>query len=634
MIAVALGVLVLWGAVAISYGRVLDAPFIFDDAATILSNPSITRLWPLFGDDGHDGPLRPTPNRPTSARPLVNLSFAINYYFGRFEPAGYRGVNIGLHALSALLLWAIVYRTLRLERFQPRFGGAEGIVAFAAALVWAVHPLNTESVAYVTQRTESMMAFFYLATLYASIRYWAADCRFGRIAWLVLAIVSGALGMLCKEMMASAIAMVLLYEWMFISGSLGRALRRSWPLYVGLALGWLPIVAINYHGPRTPLAGFHLGVPAHVWWLTQTEVLLRFIGLAFWPWPLVIHYEVPYLRTLGDAWPWAVPAAIGIVGCAWLVWRGSAIGYVGVWVLAVLSPTLLIPLPGETMAERRMYLPLATIVPLVASGIYAAMRWLAGRMAARGGKPLAPRVALTATMCATCILSVILGAVTTVRLGAYRDEVSIWQDAVIHQPHDPLVQVNLGTSLAKVGRQQEAMQHLEEALQLDPDPAHDHFSHAHFNLGKALAELGRPDEALAHYELAVKSSPNFADAEYNLGLALSEAGRTSEAIDHFAKAVRIRPDFPAAHNNLAIALASTGKAADAIPHFEEALKSEPDSEGYANLAFAYALAGKAPQAIATAQKAVELARAQNKSSLADEIDAWLRSYRARFVPRN
>src|SRR3954453_1125347 len=104
MLFVALGVVVLCGAVLLLYGRTLHAPFIFDDAATVLTNPSILKLWPLFGDGLHDGPLRPTANRPTSARPLVNLSLAINYHFGRFEPAGYRGVNIALHAVSALLI--------------------------------------------------------------------------------------------------------------------------------------------------------------------------------------------------------------------------------------------------------------------------------------------------------------------------------------------------------------------------------------------------------------------------------------------------------------------------------------------------------------------------------------------------
>src|SRR5207237_8334211 len=126
-----------------------------------------------------------------------------------------------------------------------------GIRSGAAALVWAVSPLTTESVAYITQRTESMMGFFYLATLYASLRYWSAKSRPGRAAWLVLATVTGVLGMLSKEMMASAIAVVLLFERTFITGSFRRALKASWPLYLGLALGWIPILAINIHGPRT-----------------------------------------------------------------------------------------------------------------------------------------------------------------------------------------------------------------------------------------------------------------------------------------------------------------------------------------------------------------------------------------------
>lgn len=162
-------VAVLAFSIGVIYVPVLNVPLIFDDVDTIIRNESITAIWPLVGTDTHPGPLNPQPNVPTAARPLVNLSFAINYKFGQLDPVGYHAVNAILHFLSAMLLWAIVRRTLRLPYFAGRFEAAADSLAFAVANIWALHPLQTETVIYATQRTELMMAFFYLATIYCSL---------------------------------------------------------------------------------------------------------------------------------------------------------------------------------------------------------------------------------------------------------------------------------------------------------------------------------------------------------------------------------------------------------------------------------------------------------------------------------
>ena len=162
-----------------------------DDEISIIKNPSIVSLWPLIGTAEQPGPLAPPADLPTSARPLVNYSFALNYHWGGLNPVGYHVVNVAIHFLTACLLWAVVRRTLRLEYFGGKFARDAGWVAFAVTLVWAVHPLQTEAVIYTTQRTELMMALFYLATLYCSLRYWelaampAVQAR--RSAWLWLA---------------------------------------------------------------------------------------------------------------------------------------------------------------------------------------------------------------------------------------------------------------------------------------------------------------------------------------------------------------------------------------------------------------------------------------------------------------
>ena len=210
-----LGMLVLGVAVFVVYYPAVHGPFIFDDFDTIVDNPSIRQLWPLVGSGENSGPLNPPETSPAHGRPFVNLALAVNYAFGGHDPYGYRVVHMFVHLLSAMLLWVIVARTLRLDYFEGRFDRFAEPLSFAAALVWALHPLNTESVVYVTQRTELMMGMFYLVTLYCSMRYWATERSGWRTTYVVLATLACVSGMLCKEMMASAPAMVLLYERTF-----------------------------------------------------------------------------------------------------------------------------------------------------------------------------------------------------------------------------------------------------------------------------------------------------------------------------------------------------------------------------------------------------------------------------------
>jgi len=252
-----LGAVVGIGAVLfVVYFGVLDAPFVYDDEITIESNSSIARLWPLVGDGRNPGPLNPAKNLPTAGRPLVNLSFAFNYWWGKLEPAGYRALNLAIHYLSAMLLMVIVRRTLRLPYFGGRLAGSAAPLAMATAVLWAVHPLNTEAVAYITQRTELLMAFCFLGTLYAAMRYWEANGRHAggsprsipatlSAVWLAIAVLACAAGMASKEVMVAAPIVVLMYEWTFMRGSVREIGRRSWRLYVGLAATWLLLWALN-----------------------------------------------------------------------------------------------------------------------------------------------------------------------------------------------------------------------------------------------------------------------------------------------------------------------------------------------------------------------------------------------------
>src|ERR1700733_13058079 len=249
---------VLCGGVWLVYASALHAPLIFDDASSIVSNTSIVRLWPPIGDKQHPGPL----NLPTAeadyGRPLVNLSLALNYHFGKLDPFGYHVFNLIIHILCALLLWRIIHRLLCLKYFPQDFAAAAEMLGFLAALLWGLHPLNTESVQYITQRSEEMYALFYLAAIYSGLRYWTTTSRPQKHLWLILASLSCLMGAACKEMIVTAPAMLLLLERTFIVDSFSSAIKKSWRLYLALLLSWILLFVLEATGPRAQNTGFHL----------------------------------------------------------------------------------------------------------------------------------------------------------------------------------------------------------------------------------------------------------------------------------------------------------------------------------------------------------------------------------------
>lgn len=610
-------------AIAAIYGPAAGGPFVFDDAASVVDNPSIRQLWPLVGTEERPGPGSPPADSPLATRPLVNYSFALNYYFGELEPFGYRTVNLALHCLAAILLWRIVARTLQSSVFAESTSKAAELLSFTTALVWAVHPLVTESVVYVTQRTELLMGVLYLATLYCSIRYWSAEGTFSRQAWLTLAIVSCVLGMLSKEMIASAPAVVLLYERTFHAGTFRRSLLRSWRLYLGLSISWLVAVVMHLQGSQTPNTGLGTGVSLTDWWLTQTQVIFLYLKLALWPWPLVIHYEIPHLTTLAEAWPWILGVAVYGAATVILLWRHPPTGSALTWVVAVLSPTLLIPLAGETAAERRMYLPLAALIALL---VVAGHRGLVQLLDRRLGKPV------TLLFC-TCVfaLAVGLGWLSSQRLLAFQDEVTLWQDALKHQPQNPVVRANLGCCLAEAEEYQEAITHLREWIRLQPD------SHrGHFNLALSLEKTNEELAAIEHYRKSLELHPAQAATHYNLARLLEGQGDWPSAILHYRKAIEIQSDFSAAHTNLGLLLLELGKSSQAIDHLAATLPARDrfktgESQSlapYENLMLAYLQAGRREEALQTAQEAAELARTKNDQEAAEQFEADIATIRA------
>lgn len=218
-------------------GTSLSGPFVFDDTASIVENPTIRHLWPI-------GPVLTPPYvaaETVGGRPVLNLSFAINYLFGGASPLGYHALKGVVHALAGLILFGVLRRTLELPAMRSvaeKLAPESILFALATALLWAVHSLQTESVTYAAQRAESLMGLLYLLTLYCFIRYAGGGIdrdskgpgvsRAGSRVWAALAVAACLLGMGTKEVMVSAPAIVFLYDRIFVSGRFREAWRRHW----------------------------------------------------------------------------------------------------------------------------------------------------------------------------------------------------------------------------------------------------------------------------------------------------------------------------------------------------------------------------------------------------------------------
>lgn len=573
------------------YANSLDGPFILDDATAIVANTTIRSLEPIAGA------LSPPRDTPVAARPLVNLTFALNYAAGGLGVRGYHVVNVVLHVLAGLLLAGLVRRTLRLPALPGVLGSKAATLSWAAACVWLLHPLNSEVVNYVTQRTEGLMAVLYFSTLYAAVR--ALEPHASPI-WGIGAVVSCAAGMASKESMVTAPVMVALYDRVFVFASVRQAWAHRRRLYVGLAATWVVLIALMATAPRSTV-GFAAGTSAWTYLLNQAEVVGRYLWLTIWPRALVVDYGLPRAVDLADVvLPGVVLVACAVVTIVALV-RVPAVGFLGAWFFVTLAPTSsVVPIATEVGAERRMYLPLAGLVVLAVVGGYwlavrrwphalnapvlnapvleaavpdAAVRGAAARGAARasaasGGRRRSSRstpasvsvpspplpVVASAVLAAVCAA---LAAGTLARNAEYGDPLVLAETVVARRPHGR-AHFGLADELVKKGQPERVLTELRLAIADYPQ--------AHFGLANELAAAGNLPEAIEHVRQFIRlvpHSPMLVMARDLYGRLLATQGQLDSAATEFAEILRVRPDYLSAAEALGDIRSSQRRFAEA-----------------------------------------------------------------------
>ena len=578
--------LLIAAAAVAAYANSFSGPFVLDDVPSIAANPTIRHLATA---------LHPSVATTGGGRPVLNLSLAVNYAVSGSAVWSYHALNLAIHVLAGLLLFGIVRRTLGAQSAP-----AAAPLAFSAALLWTLHPLQTESVTYIVQRAESLMGLLYLLTLYGFIRGCAANGGRAR-TWFALSIAACLLGMGTKEVMVSAPLVVLLYDRTFQAGSLREAWRRRGWVHAALFSTWLVLglLVASTHG-RGGTAGFGSAVGWQSYATTQLVAVAHYLRLAFWPHPLVFDYGTAPVSLSA-----AVVACALLVTClaAWTAWalvRRPVLGFLGASFFAILAPSSsVVPVSTEIMAEHRMYLALA---PVVVLAVAAAFRWL--------GRAALPLCAL---------LAAAMLWTTWQRNETYGTEAGLWGDTVGRRPDNDRARTNFGNALSSEGRTADAVAQLEWALRLNPKNVD-----AHNDLGNALNALGRTAKANAQFEEAQRLDPGSVEAHNNLGNALNAQGRSAQAIAQYEEALRIDPDYAEARNNLGNVLVAEGRSAEAIPHFERALRLRPEvAEVRNNLGNALKALGRNPEAIAQYEEAIRIspAYAAAQNNLGNALNA-------------
>ncbi len=546
--------LALVAATALAYAPALRAPFVMDDVETIAASAT----W------------QSPPGSPTSGRPLVLATLAVNYAVNRAlgidqrrdpdgpnKAVGYRLFNLLVHLLTGALLFGVIRRAMREKTIGEEWRAAADGIAGAVCALWLLHPIQSEVINYIVQRSEAMASFFYLGTLYASIRAWDADDR-ARVPWYAVAVASCALGMLTKEIVISVPLAVMLYDRAFRLPTWRALLApgdgRGW-FYTALwfvALGSFAVIAV---GARGDTAGFG-GIAWDSYLYTQCWAIAHYLRLVVWPSPLAIDYGFSAIHGASGVAGAVLLAAFAIATvAAWTrVPRFGWFAFCGSMFFMVLAPSSsVVPVTSEVAAERRIYLVLA-IVLLFA--MLAAER-LRQRM-----KLVLPAPILIAGVGA---LAALLTVTTAARSAVYESNESLWRSAVRATPGNPRALGNLGWALFRLPVPDLPAADSMFRLAMAADTTC-HFGCLQF--AAVLAKEGKLADAvpLLERELTIARGSGIPLTERALGLVLMKTGDDKRAVPYLEDVAR---QFPTMDHVvvLGVAYLSAGRRDDALGVF-------------------------------------------------------------------
>ncbi len=557
--------LMLVAVTIMAYQPVWHAGFVWDDDEYLTDNPTLKNLNFKSADCLHQVWLT------TSALDYYPMTYTMWWLEGRIwanHPLGYHLVNVVLHALSAVLLWRVFQRL--------KTPGA-----LLAAAIFALHPVNVESVAWISEGKNALCMFFYAGTLLAWLKFEDS----GRGRWYGLALAGFVLALLSKTAVAPLPFVLLGMAWWRRGRVEWKDVGRAAPFFVmaaalGLATVWFHSHrAIGHDVVRTDGFWSRLAIAGCAVWFYLYKAVLPLNLIFVYP-----RWQIDVRNVL--SWLPLILLAAALVWC-WHRGRGwgkalfFGLAYFVVMLLPILGFLNIYFMRYSLVADHWEYFAILSPITLAAAIIR---------------RPIVAAVLLLA-----------LGVMTWKQCGMYASAETLWQTTLRLDPHSWMIQNELGAVLMGKGQLEEADRHFQKALEIKPGLAE-----AHNNLGFALALQGRVDEAIGHFQEALQVRPDSADIHNNLGTALLQKGRVDEAMSHFQKALAIDANFTDAHYGLGNAFAQKGKIAEAIAQYQQSLQIKPvNPEVQNNLAWLLATCPDA--ALRNGRKAVELAQNANET---------------------
>ena len=589
----------------------------YDDPKYVAENPVVRHGLTLPGLEWAF-----TTGQASNWHPVTWLSHMLDCQWFGLDPGAHHLVNLLFHLANTVLLFVVL----------NRMTAAPWRCAFVAAL-FALHPLHVESVAWVSERKDVLSTFFWILTVWAYVRYAEQPARGSSPAllatsrrYLLLSLGLYALGLMAKSMLVSLPFVLLLLDYWPLGrtrwaepavgnnpkATLDELIWEKLP-FLGLAFA-ASVIAVQTQSQTHALQTL-AKLPPSDRVANALVSYARYLGQTFWPRGLAVFY--PY-----ENWSPVVVLGTGtiLIGitCA-VLWRARrepclVVGWL--WFLGMLVPVIgLVQVGVQSMADRYTYLSTVGLFIMVAWGVPS--RW-SSIFVKRSIAVLAVAVVgICAALCA-------------VQVRYWQNTETLFGHAIEVTKNNWLAHYNLGLDLAKAGKLPEAVEHFEQSVRIKPA-----YIDAQFNLGLAMLLLGRTQDAIGPFEQVTRLNPHDADAHDNLGLALARLGKAQDAVAQFELALWNRPDYPDAQNGLAWLLATLapgqgGDADRAVTLSQRACQRT----GYRavaylrTLAVAYAATGRFTEAVATAQKAIELARAAGQQPLVSQLEALVESFRA------
>jgi tetratricopeptide (TPR) repeat protein len=529
--------------------------------------------------------------------------------FYGLNPGGHHLTNVLLHLATAILLFLVL----------RQMTGAFWRSAFVAA-IFAIHPLRVESVAWVAERKDVLSGLFFVLTIAAYVRYarhpWS-PARYG------LVVVLFALGLMCKPMLVTLpFVLFLLDYWPLNRLAAGRDRRGGiFQISRRLVLEKLPLIGLaaasavaTLLAQKASLQTF-VGLPLSLRVGNAFTSCVAYLRQMFWPVDLAVLYPFPDRGlALSGAVSFALLAGISAAVFALRRHRYLVTGWL--WYLVMLGPVIgILQVGNQARADRYTYLPQI--------GLYLLVTWLAADLCARWRH----RQLFLGTLSVVIVGALAFAART--QASYWENSKSLWTHALASTSNNVIAHTNLAEAFFQEGRLEEAIEHGQKALRIDPNQAV-----AHSALGLAFLQKGRGDEAVVHLQKALEITPSSA-AHSNLGVALMQKGRVDEALAHYKRAVEIDPQAVDAQNNMAWALATwpeerirDGKKAIELAEHADSSTGSQNIRISVTLAAAYAEAGRFADAVKTAQRALQLSIAQGNTARVNSIRAQIELYQS------